>query len=112
MPWVLTGGAATAAWSTRRLCSSCRQEAPPPGLGASEEAPREEAGRSQVNAGFGDPRSDLPRGTACSRQNRGTTGSAGSGQAAHLPVPSAPDPDGPRMLTAKRNRKKYKRSEC
>ena len=102
----------TAAWSTRHLCGSCRQEAPPPGLGASEEAPWEEAGRSEVNARVWDHRSDHPRGTVCTGQNPGILCSADRGQAAHLPVPSAPDPDGSKMLTAKRNRKKYKRSEC
>lgn len=61
----------TAAWSTRHLCGSCRQEAPPPGLGASEEAPWEEAGRSEVNARVWDHRSDHPRGTVWHRAEPG-----------------------------------------
>ena len=72
----------------------------------------EEAGRSEVTTGVWDHRSDLLRGTVCTGQTPGIHCSADRGQAAHLPVPSAPDPDGSKMLTAKRNRKKYKRSEC
>lgn len=43
----------TAAWSMRHLCGSCRQEAPPPGLGVSEEAPWRRPVEVKWPRGFG-----------------------------------------------------------